>query len=746
MASALDGVLSAASPENGEWVFGGILNSKIPLELTGPLVSGVIDVAVGEDHTLALRGNGQVVGWGRNQAGQLNMPASVSSGVTAIAAGATTSMALKTDESLVFWGGYAAGEIALPEQAREGVRAVALGAQHQMVLKNDGSVFAWGNNTYGQSTVPPEAMRVVVSIAAGPYHSTAVKSDGSLVYWGYKYRYDHEITIPYELKQMKLVAVATSGPRCLFLRSDGAAVDWNSTDQGGLYNGAPEAAGSGVVAIAMAGSSENSTRYALKADGSYVYWTSSYSVTVPAAEDGKGVAKLSVGPNHNAFALRDGSVVCSEGYYSDIYGQSSPPVFIRSGYAGIQLAGYTGTMWAADGSLAHWGDGSTNLTSINGVSAFALGAGHAVALTGGGSVTAVGANNYYQCNVPAAAASGVTAVAAGKAHTLALKANGSVVAWGAGPTAPSSSGGGGGVTVIVVDGVSYNQSYVPAAAESGVKAIAAGGSQSLALKSDGTLLAWGKMGQASIPPAAQSGVAAIAAGDDHITVLKTNGSVVAWGGSVAYGESIVPAAAASGVVAIRAGGNHTVALKSDGTVVVWGRSEEGQTVVPAGIQGRVTAISAGPTTTFYRVGLPPVVPSFATAAGSAGLAGASAAASATPHKDGVPNLLKYAFNLKLNGPDAKTLKPDGNAGLPSMKMDRSAGQPVWRAEYVRRRNSGLVYTPQKSIGMSADSFSPMTGPQTVTYLDAQWEKVTILEPCNPVETPRMFSRVKVTAP
>jgi hypothetical protein len=71
--------------------------------------------------------------------------------------------------------------------------------------------------------------------------------------------------------------------------------------------------------------------------------------------------------------------------------------------------------------------------------------------------------------------------------------------------------------------------------------------------------------------------------------LKNDGTVVAWGDNV-YGQTTVPAGL-SGVTAIAAG-DGTVALKSDGTVVVWGNNDYGQTTVPAGVSG-ATAIAAG---------------------------------------------------------------------------------------------------------------------------------------------------------
>jgi hypothetical protein len=175
--------------------------------------------------------------------------------------------------------------------------------------------------------------------------------------------------------------------------------------------------------------------------------------------------------------------------------------------------------------------------------------------------------------VPADAATGVTAIAAGNKHSLALKADGSVIAWGEG-----------------TDG----QTTVPAAATTGVTAIAAGAWHSLALKADGSVIAWGKNsdGQTTVPAAATSGVTAIAAGAWHSLALKADGSVIDWGTNV-NNPFPVPASASSGVTAISAGTWHSLALKNDGSVVAWGDNTYGQITVPAAANSAVTAVAAG---------------------------------------------------------------------------------------------------------------------------------------------------------
>jgi alpha-tubulin suppressor-like RCC1 family protein len=124
---------------------------------------------------------------------------------------------------------------------------------------------------------------------------------------------------------------------------------------------------------------------------------------------------------------------------------------------------------------------------------------------------------------------------------------------------------------------------------SNIVALAEGGIHSLALKSDGTVIAWGTTwnGAAYVPEAAPVGlsnVVAIAAGTYHSVALKEDGTVVAWGDirqtNVRNGLS--------NVIAISAGG---LALKADGTVVSW-RTNEFVQVMPLSLTN-IAAIAGG---------------------------------------------------------------------------------------------------------------------------------------------------------
>lgn len=128
-------------------------------------------------------------------------------------------------------------------------------------------------------------------------------------------------------------------------------------------------------------------------------------------------------------------------------------------------------------------------------------------------------------------------------------------------------------------------------------AVAAGwydsGTHNLALRTDGTVVAWGNnfWGQTTVPNGLTN-VIAVAAGGRHSVALRRDGSVTNWGDN-SLGQITNPPASLTNVVAVQAGLWHTLALRADGTVAVWGDLFNRTNAVPAGL-ANVRAISAGP--------------------------------------------------------------------------------------------------------------------------------------------------------
>ena len=201
---------------------------------------------------------------------------------------------------------------------------------------------------------------------------------------------------------------------------------------------------------------------------------------------------------------------------------------------------------------------------LKNVTAIGAGYGHGIALRCDGTVVGWGANylgqaigaitDYpYKTNgqvmIDGLVLSNVTAIAAGRTHNLALKNDGSVVAWGS-----LNSG-----VQVVVPAIISN-----------VVAIAAGYDGSLALKNDGTVTGWNMR-----IPAGLSNIIAIAAANTPWSqglVLRKDGVVIEWSRGTAWENGQV---VASNAVAIAEGDAHGLALQRNGTVVEWGSYNSG---------------------------------------------------------------------------------------------------------------------------------------------------------------------------
>ena len=124
---------------------------------------------------------------------------------------------------------------------------------------------------------------------------------------------------------------------------------------------------------------------------------------------------------------------------------------------------------------------------------------------------------------------------------------------------------------------------------------AIGDDTAVILKRDGTVIQirepFGNKEAVVVNGEVLSNVMAIAAGGTHCLALKSNGTVVAWGDNY-DGVTDVPTGL-SNVTSVAAAQNECLALRSDGTVVAWGNNYHGQSSVPSGLSNVVQIAAAG---------------------------------------------------------------------------------------------------------------------------------------------------------
>jgi alpha-tubulin suppressor-like RCC1 family protein len=542
-----------------------------------PGMSNITALAAGSRHALALRGDGTVLAFGQNFFAQLGFgptgefaydAVSVPglSGVTAIAAFAEHSLALRADGTVWGWGsgGNWTGLADLsfqffpPRQLSTiaGATAIGAGQFHTIFTKADGSVWAVGEGTQGilgngGTTVTLGPVQAVgpahtVEVAGGWFQTVALQADGSVFAWG-----ENDLIGTGAPSNQPKPSVATSlagatqiaagAFHTLALRPDGAVLAAGSNYYGQLGAAPPEyrsTAGvvtglSNVIQVAAGGHSSA----ALTGDGSVWTW----------------------GLN-NSGELGDGS-------------QLSHPTPTRltsvSGIASISLGPSHSLALTTQGAVLAWGDNSSGKVTGNpndmsvipsptpvaglppGIQSVAACSTHSLALDSSGTVWAWGAPTldrfvspnppYGPTNLAPVAIpelSGIVKIACHLVRNVALKADGTLWTWG-----------GASVEAPGIPGAISSRAPGQITGAPTVVDIAAGGLQTLLLRSDGTLWSYGNDNCDSIadlastaetcryprPVPGLAGVQAITAGDRSAFAILSSGSVYSWGQTGAGG-------------------------------------------------------------------------------------------------------------------------------------------------------------------------------------------------------------------
>jgi alpha-tubulin suppressor-like RCC1 family protein len=173
----------------------------------------------------------------------------------------------------------------------------------------------------------------------------------------------------------------------------------------------------------------------------------------------------------------------------------------------------------------------------------------------------------------------ITDISAGGYHSLALTTDGYLIAWG------------------------YNgesRATVPTIYKTTkCTAISAGLMHSLAL-TEGNVIGWGNnaYAQAIIPPKLNGNIKAIDAGQYHSIALKNDGTVVQWGNISESVPTVLTDPNTAKVVAVKAGYGNSFAIREDGTAMAWGNNTSNKSIIPIILNNNIVAIETGEDHTF----------------------------------------------------------------------------------------------------------------------------------------------------
>ncbi|MCD1260078.1 S8 family serine peptidase [Paenibacillus athensensis] len=596
-------------------------------------LSGIVRIAAGGSHSLALKGDGTVWGWGEGTQGQLGngnnsssrVPVQISgiSQIKAIAAApsGSHSLALKTDGTVWAWGSNNFGQLGnnssvdsrVPIQVTSlaNIALVAAGGNYSLALKNDGTVWVWGNNSLGSlgdgttshryTPVPVSGLSNIRSISGGGSHSLALSGAGNLYAWGYNANGQvgngtvANVFSPVMVKANVAPAVSLISPSGSQAAPTSVSVakptvSWSQTDDVGTVFSASQIQilnEAGTTVLVDTTVNQNTTA----GTGN---WTAAGDL--PASQNLQVRVRVNDGSTWSAWS--------TAAWFKITLALTGGPMLSGGDAHTLQLKA-DGTVWSwGDNLYGQLGDGTTtaktrpaqipNLTSIVAISA---GNYHSIALKNDGTVWSWGYNTTGNLGdgtttnrktpVMVSGLTNVIAIAASGSHNLALKSDGTLWSWGSNSNGQLGIGASSGYRVVPTQITTL----------SGVAKIAAGSLHSLAVMNDGTVKVWGdgsygQLGRGSTSSSSTpvtvtglSGIVSITAGSYHSVALKNDSTVWTWGQNT-YGQlgngtgvssSVLPVQATlTGISKIESGALHTLALKNDGTVWAWGYGASGQ--------------------------------------------------------------------------------------------------------------------------------------------------------------------------
>lgn len=318
-----------------------------------------IQVSAGDNHSIALKNNGTVWTWGKNDYAQLgdgttnnsSIPTQVGgiSDVVQVSAGVCHSLVLKSDGSVYAWGDNSVGQLGNETVSRSAyplkvvglnnVVKILAGDYSSFAVKDDGTVYSWGSNANGQLGDGTKTLRRVpilisginnvLSISNFNNYTAAVKSDGTVWEWGYNsYGFGNvdttTSTVPLQLSCLSnILQVSVGRYHAVALKNDGTVWGWGYNGNYQIGNGTSETLTAPVCLTEISNVTQiQATSFgsiALKNDGTVWVWGNLNGAHVPTQVSGlSNIVFVSAG-THHCLAVKSDGVVFSWGYNS--YGQ-----------------------------------------------------------------------------------------------------------------------------------------------------------------------------------------------------------------------------------------------------------------------------------------------------------------------------------------------------------------------------------------------------------------------------------------
>ena len=577
--------------------------------VTATFLKGAI--ASGGEHTLTVKSDGTLWAWGLSEQGQTGdgtqtlkySPVQIGSDNKwlSVAAGGYHSAAVKADGTLWAWGRAGLDpDSSTPQQVGDDNNWVAVSASpagcHTLALKSNGTLWAFGCNGAGQLGVGDTVDRTLpaqvgedsdwVAISAGWGYSTAIKSDGTLWAWGYNIYgqlgdgtgIDSSSPVPIG-NDTDWASVSAAYFSTMAVKSDGTLWGWGGNPYGnlgdGTYDGSSSPKQIGTDTDWASVSAAIYHTIALKSDGTLWAWGNNSF-----GQLGEGTTTGRLTPAQS--------------------GTGSDWVLIASGNYHVSALKADGTLWTwgANGS-GQLGDGIAPYEVFpvqigsDTWSFVSAGSGHSGAVKSGGTLWTWGTNYYGQLGIGyglwasySPAQVGLDAdwssISAGSLHTMAIKTGGTLWGWGRGGSGALGFGDNELSNYVLPKQTGVDNDWA---------SVSTGWVHTVALKTDGTLWAWGynengQLGDGTIEQknspvqvGASSDWTLVSAGWDHTMAIKSDGTLWGWGangsgeledGTTTQRNSPVQIGSGNTWTSVSAGWHNTVAIRTDGSLWVWG--------------------------------------------------------------------------------------------------------------------------------------------------------------------------------